>query len=149
MLSWIIAFFIGLPIAELVLLLKVGQLIGFWRTVAVIVVTAVVGASMWRSQGMRILWRIQDELRREEVPADSMIEGLMILVGGAFLLTPGFLTDFFGFLFLIPVTRRFLKDYLKRWIKRKVERGEIEVYFHSSGSSGDDPSDDFDNGLSP
>lgn len=133
MLRWILAFFIGLPIAELMILMKVGEWIGFWRTIALIVVTAVVGASMWRSQGLRILWQIQDELRREQLPANSLIEGLMILVGGAFLLTPGFLTDALGFVCLVPWSRQTLRGYLKDWIKRKIERGEIDVYVHTPG----------------
>lgn len=89
---------------------------------------------MWRSQGLKILWEIRDELRREELPANSLIEGLLILVGGAFLVTPGFVTDGIGFVFLIPFTRRYLRSSLKSWVKQKIEKGEIDVYVHFDGN---------------
>ncbi|MFB6344986.1 MAG: FxsA family protein [bacterium] len=136
---WILSLFIGIPILELAVLMKVGEWIGFWRTVVVIIVTAVVGASMWKSQGLRILWRLQDEIGKQELPANSLVEGMMILVGGAFLLTPGFVTDAAGFICLIPFTRRFFRDHLKQWIQRKIERGEIEVYTETEGEFDEDP----------
>lgn len=126
--SWIFAIFVLLPLAELVLLLKVGAWLGLWRTVSIIVMTAIVGAWMWRQQGLSILWAIQDRLSQNEMPAGELLEGVMILVGGAFFLTPGFITDAIGFLCLIPLTRRRLRDFFETWLRRKIENGEIEVY---------------------
>lgn len=126
--TWIFLIFVALPLAELILLLRVGAWLGLWNTVGIIVLTALVGATVWRRQGTSILWRIRDRLRRNEVPARQLFEGVLILLAGAFFLTPGFITDTLGFLFLIPPARHILLEKLYDWVKRKAERGEIEVY---------------------
>lgn len=128
MFTWIFLLFVALPITELVLLLKVGAWIGIWETVGIIVVTAFVGASMWRSQGLSIIWSIRKRLSQQEVPARELLEGVMVLVGGAFFLTPGFITDTFGFLCLIPATRQVLLQWIRQWLQTKIEEGEINVY---------------------
>ncbi len=128
MMAWILLVFVGLPIAELVLLLKVGAWIGLWRTVAIILMTAIVGASMWRSQGASVLGAIQNRLSENEMPARELLEGVLVLLGGAFFVTPGFITDTVGFVCLIPGTRTILLNMLARWLKRQVEQGNVQVY---------------------
>jgi UPF0716 protein FxsA len=130
---WIFLVFVALPVAELILLLKVGAVIGLWKTVALIVMTAFVGASMWKSQGTTILTSIQARLADNQMPAQELLEGVLILLGGAFFLTPGFITDTMGFVCLIPTTRRILLDWMKDWLKRQVEKGNAQVYV-SGGS---------------
>jgi UPF0716 protein FxsA len=126
--GWIFLIFVGLPLAELILLLRVGAWLGFWNTVGIIVLTALVGATVWRRQGTSILWTIRNRLRRNEVPARQLFEGVLILVAGAFFLTPGFITDTLGFLFLIPPARRVVLNKVYNWVKHKVEEGEMEIY---------------------
>ncbi len=95
-----------IPLIEVYLLIKVGALIGVIPTVALVVFTAVLGAQLMRHQGLATLARVQTLLARGELPTVPMLEGVVILVSGALLLTPGFLTDTLGFLGLIPPVRR-------------------------------------------
>lgn len=102
------------PLIEVYLLIKVGTLIGVIPTVALVVFTAVLGAQLMRHQGLATLTRVQTMLARGELPAMPMLEGVAILVSGALLLTPGFLTDTIGFLGLIPPVRRAAVRFLLR-----------------------------------
>ncbi len=105
-------FFLSIPILEIYLLLKIGGIIGIFPTVVLVVGTAVLGASMLRSQGFSTMQRLQNALSKGEIPAMEMIEGPLLLVGGALLLTPGFVTDALGFFCLIPQTRKWFVSYL-------------------------------------
>jgi len=98
--------FLIVPIIEIYLLIQVGSIIGALPTVALVVLTAVIGAGLLRVQGFATLKRIQETIARGEVPAIEMLEGAMLLFGGALLLTPGFFTDTIGFICLIPQLRR-------------------------------------------
>jgi len=97
---------IAMPIVEIYFLIQVGSSIGAFPTVMLIVLTAVVGAYLFRLQGLTTIQRVQASLARGEIPAIEMIEGAMLLVSGALLLTPGFVTDIVGFVCLIPCLRR-------------------------------------------
>ncbi len=97
--------FLVVPLAEIYLLIQAGGAIGALNTVALVVLTAVVGAWLLRLQGLATLRRVQQSLEHGELPETALIEGAMLLLAGALLLTPGFLTDLFGFLLLIPGTR--------------------------------------------
>ena len=97
---------IVMPIVEIYFLIQVGSSIGALSTVMLIVFTAVVGAFLFRLQGLTTIQRVQASLARGEIPAIEMIEGAMLLVSGALLLTPGFVTDIVGFVCLIPGLRR-------------------------------------------
>lgn len=98
--------FILVPIFEIYLLIKVGGIIGAIPTILAIVVTAALGAFLLRSQGISTFQRVQNTLQQGEIPAIEMFEGLILLVCGALLLTPGFFTDTLGFVALIPSIRR-------------------------------------------
>ena len=100
--------FLLVPIVEIYFLIVVGGIIGAFPTVALVVLTAVVGASLARYQGLATLQRLQATMARGETPAIEMFEGVLLLVGAVLLLTPGFFTDLLGFACLIPVTRRAL-----------------------------------------
>lgn len=104
-----------IPVVELALLIKVGSLIGVLNTVSVVILTAVIGAYMVRLEGIGVVARIQDSLNRGLFPADEMTDGLMILVAGALLLTPGFVTDALGFLFVFPASRGVIKRYVRKY----------------------------------
>lgn len=120
----LLALFILLPIAELALLIQVGQWIGLGWTLAIVVVTGFVGATLARRQGLRAWLAIQAELREGRMPGGTLVDGLLILIGGIVLLTPGLLTDLFGFLLLVPGSRSLLKRSLKRRFERAIQRGD-------------------------
>jgi UPF0716 protein FxsA len=102
------ALFIGVPLLEIFLFIKVGSVIGAWPTVALVVLTALTGAAMIRQHGVATVRRARASLARDELPAYELIEGAALLIGGALLLMPGFFTDILGFLCLWPVTRKLL-----------------------------------------
>lgn len=105
-------FFLIVPFVEIYVLLKVGGLIGAMPTVLMVVFTAVLGAWLLRQQGFATWQRFQKSMAQGQAPVLEMIEGPMLLVGGALLLTPGFFTDILGFVCLIPAARRKLALYL-------------------------------------
>ncbi len=119
--------FIVLPAVELGLLIELGQRIGTLETLALIVVTGIVGASMARSQGLSLLSRVREQISAGEMPADSLLDGLMILIASALLVTPGVLTDAFGFLCLMPAFRALIKRELVRRFMRAVEENRVQM----------------------
>lgn len=108
----IFLFFLAVPFVEIYLLLQLGGIVGVIPTILLVVFTAVLGAVLLRQQGFATWQRLQASLARAEVPAYEIIEGPILLVGGALLLTPGFVTDAFGFACLMPQVRRKLTQYL-------------------------------------
>jgi len=104
--------FVAMPIAEIAVLIKVGGAIGGWTTIGIVILTAIIGTAMLRQQGIATLNKAQQRMQKGEMPAQQMMEGLLLLIGGVLLLTPGFITDFFGFCTLIPISRRFLANKL-------------------------------------
>ncbi len=105
-------FFIVVPFFEIYLLLKIGGLVGIFPTVLLVVFTAVLGAWLLRQQGFSTFQRFQANLAKGEIPAYELIEGPILLVGGALLLTPGFFTDLMGFACLIPQARKKVAKYV-------------------------------------
>ncbi len=97
--------FIGMPVLEMYLLIKVGGVIGALPTIGLVVLTAMVGLALLRRQGMSTLFHAQQKLDSGELPLQEVVEGIFLAVGGALLLTPGFVTDFIGFCCLIPGLR--------------------------------------------
>ena len=107
----LIAFcFLLVPVVEIYLLIQVGSVIGAGWTVVLVVLTAVIGVWLLRVQGLSTLTRAQRRLQENELPAREIIEGMALVVAGAFLLTPGFFTDTIGFLLLFPPTRIWLAN---------------------------------------
>ena len=106
-----------IPILEIYLLIKLGTVIGALNTVIIVILTGILGASLARLEGLNTMIRIRDGLSRGEVPAEGMLDALLILIAGIVLLTPGFLTDIAGLLLLIPQMR----SLLKRWLRKKFD----------------------------
>ncbi len=105
--GWILlAVLIGVPLIEIYLFVELGGAIGTWPTVGLVVLTAVAGSAMLRAQGRRVLARARDRLQRGEPPVADLLDGIGLLLAGALLLTPGFLTDTVGFALLLPPVRR-------------------------------------------
>lgn len=124
--------FIIVPIFELYLLIKVGGIIGALPTIAIVIITAVIGTWLLRQQGLATLQRYQNNLGQGKLPAMELVEGLVLLFGGALLLTPGFFTDAIGFLCLIPVTRQAL---IRRFVSYAKNHIQIRTV-HMSGEQG-------------
>lgn len=117
------------PLIELALLIKLGQYIGALNTILIVILTGFVGAALARSEGFGVLRRIQNELAQGQLPGDSLLEGVLILSGALLLLTPGLLTDLLGFALLLPFSRVFFKNYLKKYFGHKINQGEIHVNY--------------------
>jgi UPF0716 protein FxsA len=114
MLPLLLIIFVLVPIAELAVIIQVGQEIGVWWTIAILVADSVLGSLLMRSQG-RIAWRrFNEALQAGRPPAREVLDGVLVIFGGAFLLTPGFVTDVFGVLFLLPPTRALIRRLLVR-----------------------------------
>ena len=111
--------FMALPLAELALLFWSARHVGFWWTLLACVATAVAGSAIARWQGAVVLRRAQEAMARGELPADAILDGVMLLVGGILLLTPGFLSDAFGLILLLPPSRALLKSLARRWWRRR------------------------------
>lgn len=107
------------PPIELSLLIKVGSLIGFWRTVAIIFITGLGGAYLARAQGFGVIDAIKKDLAQSTFPAERLLDGAIILFGAALLITPGLITDIIGILCMFPASRQLFKNPLKKYLKRK------------------------------
>ena len=119
--------FVGVPLLELLILIKMGQFVGFWPTIGLVVLTGLAGGALARLEGLRTIWKIRGELARGHLPGDSLLDGLSVLLGGALLLTPGILTDLVGFSFLFPPTRKLLKGRMRRSLERRLKAGSIRI----------------------
>lgn len=97
--------FAVLPIIEIALLINIGEQIGGWNTVGLVIITAFAGAYLVRQQGLSTLMTAQNKMQQGQMPEQEMVEGLLLLVAGVLLVTPGFITDIIGFLFCLPFTR--------------------------------------------
>ena len=116
----LVLLFIIVPIAELALLIQVGQLIGVWWTIVLLIADAMLGSWLLRSQGRAAWRRFNQAVGGGRIPHREVVDGVLIIFGGALLLTPGFITDIFGLLFLIPPTRVVLRRLL-------LKRGALKV----------------------
>lgn len=128
MLIKLILIFTIVPFIELSILIELGTYIGTLNTIMVVVVTGVLGAFMARMAGLSVLFKIQENLRAGIFPQDELFDGILILIGGALLLTPGLLTDAVGFLLLLPLGRAGVKKWLKEMVKRKMDSGGITFW---------------------
>jgi UPF0716 protein FxsA len=123
----LLTIFIFVPLLELYILIEAGRLIGLGPTLGLILMTGIAGAWLARSQGVEILRRIQHETSRGQMPALTLIDGVLVLVGGLLLLTPGFFTDMLGFSFLAPITRNLWRKALSAWLQRQVQLGAVTI----------------------
>ncbi len=123
--------FVGVPLVEIALFIYIGDIIGIAATIVIVVLTAFIGTALLRLQGLSVLRTAQEALDEGRIPVDSVIDGVFLLIAGAFLLTPGFLTDSIGFLLFVPFIRRGLA----RWIfQRLVESDKVSFTIFGSHS---------------
>ncbi|MEM0899376.1 MAG: FxsA family protein [Pseudomonadota bacterium] len=126
---------LAIPIAEIAMFILLGGAIGLWPTLAMIFVTAIIGSILLRVQGFGILNRIQSDLSQNRVPAREMVHGVMIMIAGVLLLTPGFITDTLGFLLFVPPLRDAGWAFLRSRIK-VVGPGGTTGGFHREPQDG-------------
>ncbi|MGL5431164.1 MAG: FxsA family protein [Vibrio sp.] len=104
----LLLFFIAIPVLEIALFIQVGDWFGLWPTIGLVLLSAVVGASLVRSQGLQTLLTVQQRLAQGQLPAQQILEGMMLALAGMLLLVPGFFTDMIGLLILLPAPRAWL-----------------------------------------
>jgi len=108
MFRFLFILFIVVPIIEIMVLMNVGAWLGAWPTIAIVIITAWLGAKNVKQQGVATLNSVQTKMAQGEMPSDEIVAGLLLLVAGVLLVTPGFVTDFFGLSLLIPNLRNML-----------------------------------------
>lgn len=117
------------PVVELLVLIKIGSRIGAFNTVALVILSALLGLMLVRLEGLRTLRQIQLTLAQGQIPAEELIDGILIFVAGILLLTPGVLTDVFALVLLIPYTRMHFKRWLRRRFDRMMESGNVRLHY--------------------
>ncbi|HHK74565.1 MAG TPA: FxsA family protein [Rhizobiales bacterium] len=137
-----LAVFIGVPAAEIALLIKIGGQIGLFPTISLIFLTAILGIFMLRHQGLKTLLQAQQAMAQNQLPVDSAIHGIFLMIAGAFLLTPGFITDSIGFLLLIPPLRLVIARYIWTLINRS---GHVQTSVFGAGLQGNDANQGYEN----
>ncbi|MGD8320367.1 MAG: FxsA family protein [Gemmatimonadota bacterium] len=128
--------FVLVPILELMLLVKIGEVVGFLPTLALVILTGVTGAAFARAEGLRVFFQFQKELASGRLPGQALLDGASVLLGGAFLLTPGILTDLLGFTLLLPPSRRWIQRRVRKSLDRRIREGTLRVMTMGPGGMG-------------
>ena len=139
---WLILAFLAIPVIEIAVFIQVGGLIGLWPTLALILLSAVIGTLLVRSQGAQTLAALRRSLTEMSDPSESLAHGAMILFAGALLLTPGFVTDILGFALLIPRVRLAVYG----WLRRRVRMNGFTMG-HGPAAAHPEPDDDVIDGA--
>jgi UPF0716 protein FxsA len=116
----LVLLFIVVPIAELAVIIQVGEAIGIWWTIALLIADSLLGALLMRSQGRAAWRRFNEAMQAGRVPAREVLDGILVIFGGALLLTPGFITDIGGLFLLLPPTRALVRALLVRRLGRRM-----------------------------
>ena len=120
MLLPLVLLFIAVPLAELAVIIQVGGWIGFWPTLALLIADSILGSVLMRAQGRSAWRRFNEAVAGGRIPAREVADGVLVIFGGALLLTPGFITDIFGILFLLPPTRALIRRVFLREAMRRM-----------------------------
>ena len=121
MLFYLILLFTIVPLLELWLLLTIGKIVGIIPTIGLVLFTGVLGAWLARREGLGIFKKLQTELSQARLPNNTLLDGVLVLIGAAFLLTPGLITDILGFTLLISPFRSLIRETLKKYFKKRIE----------------------------
>jgi UPF0716 protein FxsA len=125
---FLILLFILVPIAEIYVIIQVGQAIGPWWTIALLIADSILGSMLMRSQGRAAWRRFNAALAEGRPPAREVLDGALVIFGGAFLLTPGFISDVFGLIFLIPPTRALARRFIVHSVLRRTPAGRVALF---------------------
>ena len=121
------ALFIGMPMLELWLLIRVGHVIGAPWTIVIVVLTGAAGAWLAKLQGLMVIMEIQRDMAEGRMPAPRMLDGVMILIAGVLMITPGLVTDAAGFALLVPAVRYSIRQWMRRKLEQKLSDGSINI----------------------
>ena len=132
----LILLFIGLPALELIFLLEISQFVGTLNTLILIFVTGLLGVFLVRQQGVSLYFQLRRQVASGQLPSDILFNGFLVFIGGLFLITPGFITDVWGFLMVFPFTRSILLFVLKRIVEHNIRKGSLQVYTHYENPDG-------------
>ena len=125
---FLILLFIVVPIAEIYVIIQVGQAIGALWTIALLIADSILGSMLMRSQGKAAWRRFNEAVAARRPPAREVLDGVLVIFGGAFLLTPGFISDIFGLIFLIPPTRALARRFIVRQVLRRTPAGRAAMF---------------------
>ncbi len=139
MLGRLLLLFLLTPALELGVLIQVDKLIGFGPTIGLIVATGIAGSYLARREGLNTWRRLNERLNTGDLPGKELVDGVIILVSGALLVTPGVLTDVVGFLGLLPPTRALIRKFLTRRFRSKMEEGSMQVQLGFFGGAAPGP----------
>lgn len=128
MLGFLAIAFIVVPIVELAVIIQVGQQVGVWDTIALLLLISFVGAWLVRREGMSVWRRFNEQMAQGQMPGAELFDGVLILIAGAFLLTPGFVTDGVGLLLLVPPVRSAIRATLRHRVELRIQRGPSGPY---------------------
>jgi UPF0716 protein FxsA len=128
MVTWLFFLFTVVPIVELYILIKIGNVFGALNTVLLLIATALLGAFLVRFEGIRTFSRMTSNLSQGVVPAEELVDGLLIFVAGVLLITPGIFTDVLALFLLIPFSRALIKRWLRRRFDRMVSSGKARLH---------------------
>lgn len=136
MLAKLFLVFTLLPLLELLVLIPLGQQIGVWPTIGIVVATAAIGAWLGKKQGVDAWRRLKNDLATGQLPADSLLDGLFVLIASTLLITPGVLSDMAGIVLLLPAARKPFKAWAKRQFTNMLQNPNVTVidvaHFHAS-----------------
>ena len=127
--------FTVVPLVELYLLLFIGDFLGLLPTVAIVLVTGVLGAWLAKREGFRVYRKWQEALAEYRMPEEGVLGGLLVLVGGVLLVTPGVLTDITGLLLLIPPSRRVIAAFMRSRVEKRIQDGSVHVVTFTGGAT--------------
>jgi UPF0716 protein FxsA len=125
---FLVLLFILIPIAEIYVIIQVGPAIGPWWTIALLIADSILGSMLMRSQGRAAWRRFNAAIAEGRPPAREVLDGALVIFGGAFLLTPGFISDVFGLIFLIPPTRAVARRFIVRQVLRRTPAGRVAMF---------------------
>jgi UPF0716 protein FxsA len=121
------------PFIEIYLLIKIGGQVGAFNTILIVILTGLLGASLARLEGIKTMTKVRDSLNRGDLPAEEMLDAMLIFVAGVVLLTPGFITDLTGLALLVPKLRFWFKRWLRKkfdeWLDKTNGRGGMSIRF--------------------
>lgn len=120
--------FIGMPLIEIAVFIQVGGEIGVWPTIGATILTALAGSLLLRAQGLAALMRARAQMDQGQLPAREMFEGVCLVLAGALLLVPGFVTDTIGLLLFVPPVREVLRHMIGKYLANKAARGEARIF---------------------
>ena len=124
---WLPVVFVVIPFTELMILLEVASQWGFWPTLGLILLTAFIGVNLFKSQGLQTWRKLQEKLSQGQSPESELLDGILILLAGTLMITPGLMTDVVGVLLLIPVSRSLLR-------KKLISHFSVAHHTHSAGN---------------